>query len=57
VSQLSPTKTAQQGIYVFVPLTPGLFEPFVVAWLVIAGWMALFADSQLLADWLEKSAL
>jgi hypothetical protein len=31
------------GIYVFVPLTPGIFGPFVVARLVIAGWMALFA--------------
>lgn len=31
------------GIYVFVPLTPGIFGPFVIARLVIAGWMALFA--------------
>ncbi|HEY0470951.1 MAG TPA: hypothetical protein VGD34_04780 [Kribbella sp.] len=31
------------GIYVFVPLTPGIFGPFVVARLVITGWMALFA--------------
>jgi hypothetical protein len=31
------------GIYVFVPLTPGIFGPFVVARLVITGWMAVFA--------------
>lgn len=31
------------GIYVFVPLTPGIFGPFVIARLVITGWMALFA--------------
>jgi hypothetical protein len=31
------------GIYVFLPLTPGIFGPFVVARLVIAGWMVLFA--------------
>ena len=31
------------GIYVFVPLTPGIFGPFVVGRLVISGWMVLFA--------------
>lgn len=30
------------GIYVFVPLTPGILGPFVLARLVITGWMALF---------------
>lgn len=31
------------GIYVFVPLTPAVFGPFVVARLAIGGWMLLFA--------------
>jgi hypothetical protein len=31
------------GIYVFVPLTPGILGPFVLARLVIVGWMILFA--------------
>jgi len=30
------------GIYVFVPLTPAIFGPFVLARLVIGGWMLLF---------------
>jgi hypothetical protein len=31
------------GIYVFVPLTPAIFGPFVVARLAIGAWMLLFA--------------
>lgn len=31
------------GIYVFVPLTPAILGPFVVARLAIGGWMLLFA--------------
>lgn len=31
------------GIYVFVPLTPGILGPFVVGRLVITVWMVLFA--------------
>jgi hypothetical protein len=31
------------GIYVFVPLTPGIVAGFAAGQLVIAGWMALFA--------------
>lgn len=31
------------GIYVFVPMTPAIFGPFVVARLAIGGWMLLFA--------------
>ncbi|GAB3933849.1 hypothetical protein GCM10029976_041970 [Kribbella albertanoniae] len=31
------------GIYVFVPMTPGILAGFVVEQLVIAGWMAVFA--------------
>ncbi|GAA1554479.1 hypothetical protein GCM10009789_04850 [Kribbella sancticallisti] len=31
------------GIYVFVPLTPGILGPWVVARLAITGWMVLFA--------------
>jgi hypothetical protein len=30
------------GIYVFVPMTPAIFGPFVVARLAIGGWMVLF---------------
>jgi hypothetical protein len=31
------------GIYVFVPMVPGLFAGFVVGRLVLAVWLALFA--------------
>ncbi len=31
------------GIYLFVPLTPAIFGPFVVARLAIGGWLLLFA--------------
>lgn len=31
------------GVYVFVPMTPAIFGPFVVARLAIGGWMVLFA--------------
>jgi hypothetical protein len=31
------------GVYVFVPMMPALFGPFVLARLAIAGWMLLFA--------------
>jgi hypothetical protein len=31
------------GVYVFVPLTPALLGPFVLARLAITGWMLLFA--------------
>jgi hypothetical protein len=31
------------GVYVFVPMTPAIFGPFVLARLAITGWMLLFA--------------
>lgn len=31
------------GVYVFVPMTPAIFGPFVLARLAISGWMLLFA--------------
>jgi len=35
--------TLAAGVYVFVPMTPMIFGPFVMARLAIGGWMLLFA--------------
>ncbi|PZF79751.1 hypothetical protein [Jiangella anatolica] len=40
------------GVYVFVPMTPGILAGYVVEQLVIAGWMVLFA----VLGWVQVNA-